>query len=106
MTATTNRDELMSYFKEMVYIRRVEIEAQVAYTQRLIRGFLHLYNGQEAVCTGLESALDKDDAIITAYRCHGWMLTKRCGGTGEEVLAELMGRSNGCSQGKGNTCLQ
>src|SRR4051812_35515314 len=101
MSTTTNRDELLGFFKEMVYTRRVEIEAQNAYTQKQIRGFLHLCNGQEAVCTGLDSELTKEDAVITAYRCHGWMLTKRCGGTGEEVLAELMGKKSGCSSGKG-----
>jgi len=102
-STTTNREELLGFFKEMVLIRRVEMAAQTLYQQRLIRGFLHLYNGQEAVCTGLDSELDTNDCIITAYRCHGWMLTKRCGGTALEVLAELMGRTAGCSHGKGGS---
>jgi len=102
-SSATNRDELLTFFKEMVHIRRVEIAAQVAYTQRMIRGFLHLYNGQEAVCTGLDSELSEQDCVITAYRCHGWMLTKRCGGTPKEVLGELLGRTVGCSHGKGGS---
>jgi len=102
-TATTNREELIDFFRQMVLIRRVEMAAQAAYTQRLVRGFLHLYNGQEAICTGLESELDASDSVITAYRCHGWMLTKRCGGTALEVIAELLGRTTGCSHGKGGS---
>jgi len=91
------------FFKEMVHIRRVEIAAQVAYPERMIRGFLHLYNGQEAVCTGLDSELTEQDCVITAYRCHGWMLTKRCGASPKEVLGELLGRTIGCSHGKGGS---
>jgi len=64
---------------------------------------LHLYNGQEAVCVGLESELTTQDCVTTAYRCHGYMLTKRSGANPKEVLAELFGRKTGCSGGKGGS---
>jgi len=69
----------------------------------LIRGFLHLYNGQEAVAVGLESAMTPEDHVITAYRCHGFMLTKRCGSDPKVILAELYGKTQGCSEGKGGS---
>ena len=52
----------------MQEIRRVEVQADNMYKQRLIRGFLHLYNGQEAITAGMEGAITFDDHIITAYR--------------------------------------
>jgi len=87
----------------MSLIRRVEISADVSYKQKLIRGFLHLYNGQEAVSVGLESTMTPEDHSITAYRCHGFLLTPRCGGDPKSTLAELFGRKEGCSEGKGGS---
>jgi pyruvate dehydrogenase E1 component alpha subunit len=97
------KKELLEYYTEMSLIRRVEIASQNLYQKRQIRGFLHLYNGQEAVCTGLDSVLTPKDGVITAYRDHGYMLTKRVGGTAKEVLAELVGKTTGCSKGKGGS---
>jgi pyruvate dehydrogenase E1 component alpha subunit len=58
---------------------------------------------QEAVACGLESALTPQDHVITAYRDHGFMVTRRAGGSPKEVLAELAGRITGCSKGKGGS---
>jgi len=102
-SATTNREELLELFRQMTTIRRVEISSDVVYKQKLIRGFLHLYNGQEAVSVGLESALTPQDHVVTAYRCHGYMLSNRCGSDPKEILAELFGRKTGCSEGKGGS---
>jgi len=65
--------------------------------------FLHLYNGQEAVAVGLDSALTPEDHTITAYRCHGFFLTRRCGGDVKAMMAELFGKKTGCSKGKGGS---
>jgi pyruvate dehydrogenase E1 component alpha subunit len=81
--------------------RKFEIAADNAYKERKIRGFLHLYNGQEAVCQGMESEITKDDMVITAYRDHCHQIAR--GGTPETTMEELMGKSNGCSKGKGGS---
>ncbi len=91
----------LKIYHEMVLIRLVEEAAAQLYQQGKIGGFLHLYIGQEAVSTGLISARKPQDRIITAYRDHGVAIN--CGIPAEQVLAELLGKATGCSQGKGGS---
>ncbi len=88
-------------YRQMLRIRRFEEEAARLYTERKIGGFLHLYIGQEAVAVGSISVLDKDDYVITGYRCHGHYLTK--GGSARAGMAELLGRETGCVKGRGGS---
>jgi len=103
LATSATREELLGYYREMNLVRRMEIAADGLYKQKQIRGFLHLYNGQEAVAAGLESALTPQDHVITAYREHAFLVSRRAGGMAKEVLAELTGRATGCSQGKGGS---
>jgi pyruvate dehydrogenase E1 component alpha subunit len=96
-----DKSEYLKLYNEMVQIRRMEEKAAELYQQGKIGGFLHLYIGQEAVSTGLISARRPEDRVITAYRDHGVALN--CGLTANEIMAELLGKATGCSNGKGGS---
>jgi pyruvate dehydrogenase E1 component alpha subunit len=94
-------DHLASLYRQMFVIRRVEEECARAYAQGKIGGFLHLYIGQEAVGVGALAALEKDDYVVTTYRDHGIAIAK--GMAPKTLLAELWGKSTGCSKGLGGS---
>jgi pyruvate dehydrogenase E1 component alpha subunit len=95
------KSEHLRLYNEMVQIRRLEERAAELYQQGKIGGFLHLYIGQEAVSTGLISARKPQDRVITAYRDHGVAIN--CGLSANVIMAELLGKATGCSQGKGGS---
>ncbi len=96
-----SKDELLTFYREMLLIRRFEEKAGQLYGMGLIGGFCHLYIGQEAVVVGLEAAAKEGDKRITSYRDHGHMLA--CGMDPKGVMAELTGREGGLSKGKGGS---
>ncbi|KAF9651460.1 mitochondrial pyruvate dehydrogenase E1 component beta subunit [Thelephora ganbajun] len=96
-----NKDMLIEMYQKMTLMRRMEMAADALYRQKLIRGFCHLATGQEAVAVGMESAMTPEDRVITSYRCHPFAVLR--GGTVKGVLAELLGRQDGMSNGKGGS---
>lgn len=82
-------------------MRRFEEKAAQLYGQQKIKGFCHLYIGQEAVVAGMMTAITKDDSVITAYRDHGHALAM--GISANAVMAELFGKVTGCTKGKGGS---
>ena len=86
---------------QMLLIRRFEERCIELYSATKIRGFLHLYIGEEAVATGVMSALAPDDAVVATYREHGHALAK--GVPAGAVMAEMFGKQEGCSHGRGGS---
>ena len=85
----------------MLLLRRFEEKAGQLYGMQKIRGFCHLYIGQEAVAAGCMTATQPDDKFITAYRCHALGIAK--GVTPKAAMAELFGKATGCAKGKGGS---
>ena len=98
---SADRDELLRAYRMMLLIRRFEERAGQLYGMGLIGGFCHLYIGQEAVVVGMQLAIDDGDEVITSYRDHGHMLATGMDPKG--VMAELTGRRDGYSHGKGGS---
>lgn len=99
--AKTTREEMLHYYHEMNFQRRVEIMCDDIYKKKEVRGFCHLMDGQEAVSVGIEAGITKEDHLITAYRCHGVLLGR--GETADRLIAEMMGKATGSSKGKGGS---
>jgi pyruvate dehydrogenase E1 component alpha subunit len=95
------RDHVLGLLREMLLIRRFEEKSAEVYTQGKIRGFLHLYIGEEAVAVGAMRALTPDDAVVATYREHGHALAR--GVSAEAVMAEMYGKANGSSRGRGGS---
>ncbi|CAG37902.1 pyruvate dehydrogenase (acetyl-transferring) E1 component subunit alpha [Desulfotalea psychrophila] len=86
---------------QMVRIRRFEEKAAELYTKMKIRGFLHLYIGEEAVAAGVSAALEPEDATVATYREHGNALAR--GISAGAIMAEMYGKQEGCSRGRGGS---
>ena len=91
----------LEWYESMYLQRKFEEKAGMLYGQQKIRGFCHLYIGQEAVSCGIVSGLQSEDKIITAYRDHGLALAR--GMTADECMAEMYGKTTGSSKGKGGS---
>lgn len=87
--------------REMLRIRRFEEKTIELYQQEKIRGFLHVYIGEEAVAVGVMQALTRDDSILATYREHGDALAR--GIPMRSVMAEMLGKAEGCSRGRGGS---
>jgi pyruvate dehydrogenase E1 component alpha subunit len=95
------KEDLIKMFELMYTMRRMEITCDNEYKARNIRGFCHLYDGQEAVATGIENAFDAADSWITSYRCHCIALAR--GGSVSSIVGELFGVEDGYSKAKGGS---
>jgi len=95
------KETYQNWYEQMLLMRRFEEKAAQLYGQQKIKGFCHLYIGQEAVVAGTISATRKDDRHITAYRDHAHAIA--LGIPAREVMAELYGKATGCSKGKGGS---
>lgn len=98
---TFSKETYLFWYESMLLMRKFEEKAGQLYIQQKIKGFCHLYIGQEALVAGAVSALKKDDNMITAYRDHAHPLGK--GMDPKYIMAELYGKITGCSKGKGGS---
>jgi pyruvate dehydrogenase E1 component alpha subunit len=94
-------DTYRHWYETMMRIRRFEERALKMYSVNKIRGFLHVYIGQEAIAAAITSALRETDPIVTAYRQHGIALCR--GVSSKECMAELFGKETGVNKGKGGS---
>src|SRR3989304_1584428 len=95
------REHALELLYQMLLIRRFEERAAELYTLGKIRGFLHLYIGEEAVAGGAMQALGAEDAIVGTYRAHGHALVR--GIPAGSLMAEMYGKASGCSRGRGGS---
>ena len=96
-----SRAHELDLLKHMIRIRRLEDKCAELYTQEKIRGFLHLYDGEEAVAAGVIPVLEKRDRVVSTYREHGHALVR--GVPMKAALAEMYGKREGCSGGRGGS---
>jgi pyruvate dehydrogenase E1 component alpha subunit len=102
MAKLESKEKYLKWYKDMLLWRKLEDKASALYIQQKIRGFLHLYNGQEAILAGCIEAIDPSkDKMITAYRNHVQPIAM--GVEPKFVMAELMGKITGCSKGNGGS---
>ena len=95
------REHALELLKQMILIRRFEEKCAELYSAEKIRGFLHLYIGEEANAVGVMQALEPDDAIVATYREHGHALAR--GLPPSEIMAEMYGKATGSSRGRGGS---
>jgi len=99
--AAYDKNTYMTWFETMYRVRKFEERTLFAYSQQKIRGFCHVYIGQEAIAAALVTGIRKEDKVVTGYRQHGVALAR--GLTSNECMAELFGKSTGCVKGKGGS---
>lgn len=100
-TTTPEREHERALLRQMILLRRFEEKAAEVYTLGKIRGFLHLYVGEEAVAVGTACALQPDDAVVATYREHGQAIVR--GVAPGVVMAEMYGKATGCCRGRGGS---
>ena len=105
-TKTKDKEEFtketyLTWYETMLLIRRFEERALMEYGRQNIRGFLHVYIGQEAIAAGMKTALRNEDPVVTGYRQHGIALMK--GVSADACMAELWGKKTGVVKGKGGS---
>lgn len=96
-----DRAHLHHLYRAMLRIRRFEARCVELYQAQKIRGFLHLYDGEEAVAVGVMAALDARDAVLATYREHGHALAR--GVPMASLMAEMLGKVEGCCRGRGGS---
>jgi pyruvate dehydrogenase E1 component alpha subunit/2-oxoisovalerate dehydrogenase E1 component len=96
-----NRKHALGMLRQMLLIRRFEEKSAELYSAAKIRGFMHLYIGEEAVAVGVMQALTPDDAVVATYREHGQALARGMGAG--PIMAEMYGKQEGCSRGRGGS---
>jgi pyruvate dehydrogenase E1 component alpha subunit len=98
---TPTRDEALALLRAMIRARRLEERCAEDYAAGKIRGFLHLYIGQEAIAAGIVPVLGPNDSIVATYREHAHALLR--GLSADAIMAEMYGKSGGCSRGRGGS---
>lgn len=101
LTTKISREIGLQLLYQMLLIRRFEDKSAEQYTKTKIRGFLHLYNGEEAVAVGVMQALTKNDNVLCSYREHGQAIAR--GVDPVAIMAEMYGKMQGCSRGRGGS---
>jgi pyruvate dehydrogenase E1 component alpha subunit len=96
-----SREHLLHLMRAMVRIRRFEEKCAELYATEKIRGFLHLYDGEEAIAVGVMQALTAEDAVVATYREHGHALAR--GIPAGRLMAEMFGKLEGCCRGRGGS---
>jgi pyruvate dehydrogenase E1 component alpha subunit len=96
-----DRHHVQQLYRQMLRIRRFEGKCVQLYQAQQIRGFLHLYDGEEAVAVGVAAALQQQDAVVATYREHGHALAR--GVPMDRLLAEMLGKLEGCCRGRGGS---
>jgi len=96
-----SKEHALDLVRQMLLIRRFEEKAAELYQAGKIRGFLHLYIGEEAVAAGAMSAIEATDSVVTTYRDHGHALARGLPAGG--LMAEMYGKATGCSRGRGGS---
>ena len=96
-----DRDHSLRLLRKMILIRRFEAKSAELYSAMKIRGFLHLYDGEEGVAMGVMEALAPEDAVVATYREHGQALAR--GVSANAIMAEMYGKKEGCSRGRGGS---